>query len=416
MEIAGFVNMGKKDNKTTELKVVSCSQEPSMVVGSFFNGLQIPESTDFDLYKHKLHDKYVLHGENTTLEYNGQTEAEQSKDYVVAFYDKKTKSVQLFRTPVVPTTVTSKEQRITKRPKVKLRGLRNTEQKIALGREFGTKKVKAKISNYDRNRIDSNKLEGMEVDIVDNVTNVTSVLPNKEQVETVSAANSVAPPVNADATSVEDLYALEMIIPEDEWNTIRVHSIMDEPDLEKRLDLLPYGKSAFVAKKLNNLISGGRTTKVQMLYYASLLFGVYNCRRVTKKDALMQRLDNKASEKLIDGVLDRFTALKASGVGKAKEKSFIIDPFHEDKLLCYLLALIFHIEDFMIEINPLANELNMKPTRLINLLRALGATTKSASASMAEALGLSKRDAMTYKVAVLKVPFKKPELVKRRGR
>lgn len=416
MERTGFINMGKKENKTTELKVVSCSQQPEMVVGSFFNGLQIPASTDFDIYKHKLHDKYVLHGENTTLEYNGQTEPEQNKDYVVAFYDKKSKAVQLFRAPVVPTVVTSKEQRVNKRPKVKLRGLRNAEQKIALGREFGTKKVKAKISNYDRNRIDSNKLEGMEIDIIDNVTNITSAISNKEQMESASTSSSVAPPVNATATSVEDLYAIEKIIPKDEWNTIRVHTIMEEPDLEKRLELLPYGKSAYVAKKLHSLVSGGRTTKVQILYYASLLFGVYNCRRVSSKAALLERLENRATDKLIDGVLERFTALKASGVGKTKDRSFVIDPFHEDKLLCYLLALLFHIDDFMIEINPLANELNMKPTRLTNLLRALGASTKPASASMAEALGLSKRDAMTYKVAVLKVPFTPPELIKRRGR
>lgn len=409
--------MDKKEGKTTELKVLSCSKEPEFVVGSFFNGLQIPESTEFDLFKHKTtNGRYALHGENSTLEYNGQTEADEQNDYVVAFYDKKSRAVQLFRAPMIPATVTSKEHRIHKGPKVKSRGLRNTEQRNALGKEFGTKKVKAKITNYDRNRIDSNRLEGIEADIVDTVTDVTSADPGSRAMYDNTPANTVTPPVDAEATNVEDVYTLESIIPNKEWSSIRVHSIMEEEDVEKRLELLPYGKSAFVAKKLSQYISSGNTRKVQMLHYAALLFGVYSNRRVTSKFNLMERLDNKPSEILVDGVLDRFATARTTGFGKRKENSFIIDPFHEDKLLCYLLALILHIEDFIVEINPLANELNMKPTRLTNLYRALGATIKPAGASMAEALGLSKKDATTYKVAVLKVPFKQPELIRKRAK
>ncbi|WPK25923.1 hypothetical protein PUMCH_003260 [Australozyma saopauloensis] len=409
--------MGKKDNKTTELKVVSCSKEPEFVVGSFFNGLQIPESTEFDLYKHKHHKgTYALHGENSTLEYNGETQADLQNDYLVAFYDKKSRSVQLFRAPVVPAVVTSKENRVHKGPKVRSKGMRSVEQRNALGREFGTKKVKAKITSYDKNRIDSNRLEEMEVDIVDTVQSSTSVLPSRQELESASAVSAVTPAVNALATNVEDVYSLESIIPSEEWESIRVHAIMEESDKEQRLEMLPYSKSAFVSKKLSLFISAGKTTKVQMLFYAALLFGVYANRRCNNKNKLMEQLDNKPSEILVDGVLDRFTAAKTSGFGKAKDRSFVIDPFHEDKLLCFLLALTLHIEDFQVQINPLANELNMKPTRLIGLFRALGATIKPANAGMAEALGLSKRDAATYKVAVLKVPFKQPEMVRRRVR
>lgn len=409
--------MGKKEGKTTQLEVVSCSTKPELVVGSFFNGLQIPESTEFDLYKHKSQsEKYALHGENDTLEYNGETRSNENNDYVVAFYDKKSRSVQLFRAPMIPATVTSKEHRVHKGPKIKLRGLHNSEKRIALGKEFGTKKVKASISNYDRNRIDSNRLEDMEADIVDNVNDATVVMPSREEMEGSALANKVTPPVDALATNVEDLYTIASIVPEDEWNTIRVHSIMEETDTEKRLEMLPYGKSTFVAKKLSQYISAANTKKVQMLFYASLLFGVYSQRRVSNKLKLMERLDNKPSEVLIDGVLDRFTVSKTTGFGKSKHKSYVIDPFHEDKLLCYLLALIFHIEDFIVEINPLANELNMKPSRLINLFRAMGATTKPTGAGMAESLGLSKKDAMAYKVAVLKVPFKQPEIMRRRAK
>lgn len=409
--------MGKKGDKTTNLKVTSCSAEPELVVGSFFNGLTIPESTHFDLYRHRLQsENYVIHGENSTLEYNGEIQCSEQHDYLVAFYDKKSRSVQLFRSPVIPASVISKERALRKGPKVRLRGLRSMEQRTALGREFGTKKAKAAITNLDRNRIDSSRLQEMEVNIVDHIKFSASEAPEVVTMVDSAVANKVTPSANALATKVEDIYTLQSIIPSAEWKSIRVHPIMEEADVDVRLEMLSYSKSTFVNKRLSSFVSRGSTQKVQMLYYASLLFGVYANRRSSNKDSLLGKLENKPSEVLIDGVLDRFTAVRTTGYGKAKERSFVIDPFHEDKLLCYLLTLILLIDNFTTEINPLANELNIKATRLSNLFRALGATIKPVSAALAENLGISKKNVSSYKIAVLKVPFKEPELIKRRAK
>ena len=84
-----LLSMGKLD-KTIDLKVSSVSTDPSVVVGAFFNGLEIPKNTLFDLYKHPSEDEYLLHGENSTLEYNGLTlDNQDNNDYVVALYDPK---------------------------------------------------------------------------------------------------------------------------------------------------------------------------------------------------------------------------------------------------------------------------------------------------------------------------------------
>ena len=406
--------MGKKDART-EILVTSCTTEPGLVVGSFFNGLEVPALSSFDLYQHTLNpDKFALHGVNDTLEYSGSTEAGEN-DYVVAFYDKKLRAVQLCKASLVPVAVTSKEHRVHKGPRVRLRGMLGYEQKNMLGKEFGTKNARAKITSMDRNRIDANKLEGIEADIVDSVATVTDAVPGSDTAAD-SATASVAPAANALATNAEDVYTLHSIVPENEWKWVRVNALMDEPDTERRFELLPYDKSAYVGRKLLRYISSGNCRKVQMLYYAALLFGVYAHRRVNTKVALMERLNNCPLETLVDGVLDRFTTARASRIGRTKDQSFIIEPFHEDKLLCYLLALLLHIDDFVVEINPLASELNMKPTRLIRLFRALGASVKPVKTGMAEALGLLKRDAATYKVAVLKVPFTPPEMVLKRMR
>lgn len=405
-----------KNIKTTELRVEKCHTEPSVVVGSFFNGLEVPSSTEFSLYQHKSKsDNFVLHGENTTLEYNGQSE-EDCNDYVVAYYDPSTKAVELFRAPMVIGKVTSLASRVHKGPKIRLRGVRNVVQRNALGEAFGTKKAKAAIVNFEKNRIDSEKLQDMELDIVDNVKELTLDLPSREQLQDVSVHDRPTPWADVDATSVEDIYALENIVPKREFSAIRIDAILAEEDAEKRLEMMPWTKSAFVSQNLPKFVALNKKREVAMLYYASLLLGVYANRRVRDKTTLMERLGNKPAEILVDGILERFAVSRTSTFGKLKDRAFIIDPHHEDKLLCYLIALLFHIDNYTLGLLPLANELNMKTTRLTTLFRAMGATVKPIGVGLAEAIGLTKREASTYKVAVLKVPFKIPEMVKRGNR
>lgn len=402
----------KREAKTTELRVVSYVDEPAVTVGSFFNGLSVPSSTKFDLYKNKKNGEYLLHGENETLDYNGQT-GDDDYDYAVALYDPVNKSVELFKSPLVESKVTARENRVHKGPRVKQAGIRFSDQRKLLGESFGTKKAKSALSNLERNRIDAEKLQDLELDIIDNVKENTIALPSTAEMNRAVTHDRPTPVANEDATNVEDIYPLENIIPNKEFSFIRVGPLLEEEDEAQRLEILPYSKSSYISKHIGTLVANKNTTKLQLLYYASLLFGVYENRRVKDKASLMTRLQNKPSEALVDGILEKFTIARASQFGKSKDRSFIIDPHHEDKLLCYLLAIIMHIDNFMIELPPLANELNMKPTRLVGLCKALGANVKSATVSQAEAFGIPRTAASTYKIATLKVPFKLPQMTKR---
>ncbi|KHC39189.1 DNA-directed RNA polymerase I subunit RPA49 [Candida albicans P76067] len=388
---------------SSSIKVNSVTEKPVATVGSFFNGLRVSPEVEFDLYKHKKRDDYVLHGETDTLDYNGTSNNEN--EYVVAVFDPNSKSVELYKTPYISTKVTAKKNRVYKGPKVKSAGIRNVTQRNALGEAFGTKKAKSAITNLEKNRIDSEKLQDIEMDIVDTVKESTRDLPAQED-----GVDRPAPLANVDATNVEDIYPLENIIPEKDWQYLRVSSILTA---ENPLEKLPFTKSKFIAKQLPILISQKNTEKLQMLFYASLLLGVYENRRVKDKQSLMTRLQNIPSEILVDGILDRFAISRATKFGKSKDKSFTIDPYHEDKLLTYLFILLLHINNFTVELVPLSKDLKLKNTRLVGLFRALGAIIKSATVGEAEALGIPKSAVGTYKIATLKVPFKLPELTRR---
>ncbi|CCD25717.1 DNA-directed RNA polymerase I subunit RPA49 NDAI_0F03990 [Naumovozyma dairenensis CBS 421] len=409
-------------NKRTisEVEVESVQESPSLAIGSFFKGVNVPEDTTFELYRKHVKssnakDSFILHGENERLEYEGMTDdiVSNSTQSVIGIFNKSKNTIQLYKAPIISSKVIAKSSKNLRGPVIKhsdSRGLRN-----ALGEAFGTKKAKKAIADMERNRIDSDKLTESAIDIVDSVRTAAKDLPTREQLQSTVSNDRPTPMANLDATDVEQIYPVENIIPTKELQFIRVGNIFKAEDLDTKLELLPYEtKSKYVAKKLGVFTQPNQLVKLQLLYYLNLLMGVYENRRVNSKVKLMERL-NSPPEILIDGILNRFTVARPGQMGKSKERSFFIDPQHEDKLVCYILTLVFHLDNFIVEISPLAQELSIKPSKIVSLFRTLGAIVKGATVAQAEAFGVPKSAANTYKIATLKVPFKLPEMT-RRGR
>lgn len=403
--------------KIEDVQVESYQENPSVAVSSFFKGLHVPQETKFELYKKKASkDEFVIHGENERLEYNGETDFDsvRSKQYLVGVYNPERKSVQLYRAPILHSKVVPKSTKHLSGPTIKSADVQASVLRTALGETFGTKKAKKAIADLERNRIDSDKLADSAVDIVDTVKSASKDLPTRSELEHNVTMDRPTPVANVDATDVENIYPVENIIPKREWNFIRVGALLKETNQDKRLEMLPYTKSAYLFSKLPSLTQPTQTTKLQLLYYLSLLLGVYENRKVSNKLKLVERL-NSPPETLLDGVLERFTVLRAGQLGKSKNRSYFIDPQNEDKLLCYILVIVLHLNNFIVQISPLAKELGLKPSKIVSLFRVIGAIVKGATVAQAEAFGIPKSSASTYKIATLKVPFKLPQMT-RRGR
>lgn len=400
----------------TQVEIEEYQDHPSVVVGSFFKGVRVPKETTFELYKKKSSkDAFLLHGENDRLEYEGDGSLGSSNQYVVGVYNPNKKAIRLYKAPVIDSKVISKSCKSLSGPRIKSESnIKNSVLRNALGEAFGTKKAKKAIADLERNRVDSDKLVDSAIDIVDSVRSAAKGLPTRQELEDKITLDRPTPVANVDATDVEQIYPFENIIPKREMQFIRVGAFFKENDHEKRLEMLPYSKSQYVSEKLANLTQVTQSTKLQLLYYLSLLLGVYENRRANNKTKLLEKL-NFPPEMLLDGVLERFTVSKASQVGRSKDRSFVIDPQNEDKLLCYILIIIMHLNNFIVEVSPLAKELALKPSRIVNLFRVIGAIVKGATVAQAEAFGIPKSSASTYKIATLKVPFKLPQMT-RRGR
>lgn len=386
------------------ISVSLVSDAPAAVVSTFFAGFE-PQCGFTVFQNSRQPSKHVLHGESDAVIFDG-VDADPESDYYLAVCDEASELAELYEVPVVRTRAHSRKKARYTGPSVRLKDTLRLAQRNALGQEFGTRKAKKSINSVSQNRIEADKLASSEDQIVDSVEAATADLPTLSEVQSGVDAARPTPVANVQATNVEDVYTIESVIPRKEWSAIRVDLLKDSA-----IEFFPYKASRFIKERVEG--KEVLTERMKLLYYALLLMGVYHNRRVKDKQSLTEKLNNP-SEVLVDGVVARFTSLKAGAFGKSKDRSFKIDPFHEDKLLCHLLVLVLHIEGFTVLVPPLAQELGMKPSRLTGLFRALGCGVKGATLGEADRFKVPRASAASYKVARLRVPFKEPLMVRRR--
>ncbi|CAN6652463.1 DNA-directed RNA polymerase I subunit Rpa49p [Trichomonascus vanleenenianus] len=402
----------KRKREGGEVKVKSVGKERIAAVS--FGAINPSDDAEFSVYRAKTDSRTLVHGENTVFEYEGETEADQSK-YCVAVYDPESTSVELYPADLVSMSSIVKAKKGSSGPAVRQANVRNALQRSALGEEFGTKKAKKAITDMERNRIEADKLEDLETAIVDVVKTSTESLPSQEERKATLSQDRPIPPHNLETHQVDEVYPVEGIIPSREYAVIRVGPVVKEKTAKGRQALLPHKTSEVIAKRLVNLENGvgDQTEIIKLIYYASLLLAVYENKRVNNKAALLAKVGNPP-EILISGILDRFAVSKAGHFGKTKDRNFAIDPVHENKLLCYLLALLLRIDNYMLEVAPLAKELSLKPSKLAELFKAMGCSVKNATVAQSEAFGIPRSQAANYKIATLSAPLKLPEVAKRK--
>ncbi|KAK9370176.1 RNA polymerase I associated factor, A49-like protein [Lipomyces kononenkoae] len=376
-----------------------------------FPGVSVPEDTTFQAYKGPK-EQYVIHGETERMEYDGQNDPDEDI-YYVGVYDPNTRTVELMHAPVMNTSRTIKAYKNKGVAAVKQVNVQNRVQMTALGEAFGTKKAKKVISDLERNRIEAEKLESYADSIVDNIKTATENLPSADALREQPSEERPIPPCNEDADDLVNIYPLEGLVSKEEFGAIRVGAIFREQDEKKRVSLLPFKTSEYINNRVAKINNENEMQKLKLLYYAALLMGLYNNRRVSNKRALLQKLNHPA-EILVNGLIEKFTESKAGKVGKEKDASFTITPKKEDRLLCYLFAICLRIDEYIVETPALTGELSLRPTRVQDLFRALGCKIRPCSSAQKEALGLTTAEAANYKLATLSLPFKLPDVARRK--
>ena len=124
-----------------------------------------------------------------------------------------------------------------------------------------------------------------------------------------------------------------------------------------------------------------------MLYYASLLMAFFKNHRLASKRAALTSILGPLPNPLIDGLLSRYTEEQLTSTKEDAKKRYSFDipssfrtvctSKFQDKVVCYLFVLCLMLDDFSVDINELAHDLQLKVNRYVSLRRCQHANTQS---------------------------------------
>lgn len=119
-----------------------------------------------------------------------------------------------------------------------------------LGETFGTRKAKSRIKAVERNKVDAEAQAGVKDHLLSSIGIAAQNIPTADALEQL--ANSVGrhPPPNLDTTDPEQVYALDKLIPTEEYASIDPDPIIKAGDDRERMQLLPFSSSRWIEQRL----------------------------------------------------------------------------------------------------------------------------------------------------------------------
>lgn len=285
----------------------------------------------------------------------------------------------------------------------KIKQTKYVEQRKSLGASFGTRKAQKVQANRESNIIDTSNIGNVMNSLVESINQGAQTVPTKEAVQAKQDEMRPIPVYHLDAESPEEVYKYHDLILPAEIDAMKpqISALKKTTDDRGRTTLLGCRNSTYLKEALRrtfNVEEGKKpdSKRLRIIYYASLLMGVYNNRRIiSDREKLMTRLNNPSTT-LIDSILSRFS-----------ERN-IIDNRNTDRLLTHLFVLGLYLDNFASELKLMQEDLQLRPPQIATLYKELGCTVSPLTETQRAMAGLSKSEAKSVKRAVLKVPLTFP--------
>nr|XP_012144540.1 PREDICTED: DNA-directed RNA polymerase I subunit rpa49-like isoform X2 [Megachile rotundata] len=232
---------------------------------------------------------------------------------------------------------------------------------VMLNRQFGSKKAKRKIEQYERMKINVDTVKEQLEETVSNVE-VDKADLSVDLAENDDIINTALPPCNRDATNVTDVYDVHDIIPEDKLETLYAKAKEILNDNDNDFD----GKTKFFVQILRQLqYDPDNVKKTALLLYVQAVMTWLNLPiRDTKKRNIVVC---PSSSVVNTHIIDTYSIQSNSGrqrPNSAKDKGVI----H-----CMILALI--ICNFVLDIELYSKIFSYRvgQKKLMHLARIIGA-------------------------------------------
>lgn len=302
------------------------------------------------------------------VQYNGSTEGPSPSDasykYCVGLYNRKTNTVQLVPTPSLFTMTQSVEGQGNSISERKYGDLDYIAQRSMLINTFASSRRRRMLTTMVANRVNDQTSFGVEV---------IDITPTAAA--TAAESRSDLPPFDLTATTVDQVYPFNSLVPVDEIDFI----IMSQAPCIKALDdtteastlksSLP-SSTASILQALISAVAASRATssghtieqhqrRAALLQYLVYLMTVFKMQEGNHHKIIRPTAEKQIPSTILDGILTRF----ASSVPGDKKK-FILSAAEISKLLNFISIIALTLNNFSIQINRLAEDLRLTPSQL----------------------------------------------------
>ncbi|KAI1331116.1 RNA polymerase I associated factor, A49-like protein [Xylariaceae sp. FL0255] len=243
-----------------------------------------------------------------------------------------------------------------------------------LGQAFGTKKAKKALAAITENAIvdtnaKSKKGDASSQAIMASMSEVTSTMATREDLQAAADAAKPVPPGDFEAQDIQGVYTPEGLIGPEILSAIPIKDWQDA--VKKNTNKLM--TSAFVASRLNPVGEGpNSTTRLKALRYLEFLIklskvakgGRGKASRLPPPEKLRELLQ-PAPEPVIQSIRRKFSSSQE------------IDKFHRDLLYTYCCALAAILSNYEFETSKIRYDLGLDEKQFAQYFREIGGKVKS---------------------------------------
>eukprot|EP00050_Salpingoeca_kvevrii_P000896 m.158023 g.158023 ORF g.158023 m.158023 type:complete len:420 (-) comp10242_c1_seq1:761-2020(-) len=353
--------------------------EPRALIASFPNGAVDPDraAKRLRLSLHRSTDKKSLRalvGQSDLLMYTGRHNSklhDRPVRHLLGVYDPKTKQLELHDARFFEMHPDLKRGD----DKTSTRALDSAQAvydaRADLIGSFGGKRKKQQLAARERNKLDATSMQRMD-GVVQNYLD-SSLTTQVDDMAEVANEGRPIPHFNLKAETIPEIYPMEQIISREERESLKHASKTLSKGGSKNLAALRasklYTQSMLDAiANFHEIQPEARLSKALLLIYTSYLVAI---RRLARGRGFfrskLEELAPDMPEIVKSSLLERFTDMDESG------ERHVAGGWKQDLLLSYILVMYMAINDYHpIGIQSTADDLNVKPPKLIQHLRALG--------------------------------------------
>ncbi|KAJ1974002.1 DNA-directed RNA polymerase I subunit rpa49 [Dimargaris xerosporica] len=407
--------MGKDQHKrkrdllsnAVTVSVAKPSSTLSAALGSF-PGFIPSDETGFEVY-HTLDSRganqHIVVGRSDEVDFVGQTSGPERVQplyckYLVGVYDANRKSVTFQEAPVLRFASKVRRRADVDDDDDDGTALEGWGARNALGEAFGSRKLKKRIQDLERNTVNMEQMEST-MGAIHSTIDVKANDPTTEG-ET-SGASDLLPPFNAQTNVATEIYSLDDIISPSEMAVIPVGELFDNANEEKIAKCLPFDdhiRSEFVIDAMRNAFTFSEVNrmKVRQLVYLSYLmrFWAMSHRMINNRSKVAQKLLNPPSL-ILDNIYAKFTEMSVTDGG---EPRLMKTEGSQKKLTCYIFILILLVNGLKIPVNQIARDMRITVSEAVNYCKNIGCAVKVGSETSKGSSKSKERE------AVLRAPIK----------